>query len=437
MGMKLPVVNYFVIGIATVAFIGLSILQIENLTSSINTNRKIFFQKVDLASTLISENFLTDLNYAILLDSTAHQLEVSGNLNDPQMDQKFREIINPALEAYGLDIAYEYAIYTHKECGEGFEFVMGDSGSSLDFELVNCENPDERGHGWVNLTCSMNYEEDYHLALFFPEQDAYVFAQSRGALVMAVLFILLLIGCFAFTLFVIQKQKKISEIKNDFINNLTHEFKTPIASIALATNMLKRVDSDVNRERRSKYLDLIEQESKRLEGHVDKVLQIAMMDSGNFTLDKQLLDIHKVIENVVDSMSLALLKKKGKIELQLNAAKSLVSADPTHMVNIIYNLIDNAIKYTMDTPQISIATVDREQGIQISIRDNGIGIGEEIQKFIFDKFYRAETGDVHNVTGFGLGLSSVKKIIDAHKGKIDLKSKLNHGSEFRLYFPSN
>ena len=435
--MKNPAVNYFVIGIATIAFIGLCILQVENLTSSLNTNRKIFLQKVDLASSSISEEFLTDTNNPYLLNTAAHQLDVSGKLNDPQMDQKFRNIINPTLEAYGIDIAYEYAIYVHKEFGEGFKFVMGDSGSSLDFELVNCENPDERGHGWVNLTCSKDLGSDYHLALFFPGQDAYVFAQSRGALVMAVLFILLLIGCFAYTLFVIQRQKKISEIKNDFINNLTHEFKTPIASIGLATNMLKRDDSDAKSERRSKYLDLIEQESKRLEGHVDKVLQIAMMDSGNFTLDKQLLDVHEVIEDVVEGMSLALAKRKGEIELQLNAAKSLVSADPTHMVNIIYNLIDNAIKYTTDTPQISITTMDSKQGIQISIRDNGIGLGEEIQKFIFDKFYRAERGDVHNVKGFGLGLSYVKKIINAHKGKIDLTSKLNHGSEFRLYFPSN
>lgn len=433
--MKLPIINYFVIGIATVAFIGLSFLQIENLTSSFDTNRKIFQQKVDLASSSISAVFISDTKNPDLLNATADQLDISGKLNDPEMDRKFREIIDPTLETYGIDIPYEYAVYVHKECGEGFTFVMGDSGSSLDFELVNCENPDERGHGWTNLTCSLEMGGDYHLALFFPGQDAYVFAQSQGALVMAVLFILLLIGCFAYTLFVIQRQKKISEIKNDFINNLTHEFKTPIASIVLATSMLKREDSDVKRER--KYLDLIDQESKRLEGHVDKVLQIAMMDSGNFTLDKQSLDVHEVIKNVVDGMNLALTKRKGKIELLLNASKSTVFADPTHMVNIIYNLIDNALKYTRDTPKISISTLNSDQGIQISIRDNGIGIGEEIQKFIFDKFYRAETGDVHNVTGFGLGLSYVKKIIDAHKGKIDLTSKLNQGSEFRLYFPSS
>ena len=433
--MKSPVINYFVIGTATVAFIGLAFLQIENLTSSFDTNRKIFLQKVDLASSSISQEFLSGTNNTALLVATAQQLDASGKLSDPEMDQRFRNIINPTLEIFGIDTPYEYAIYEHNPSSDGFKFVMGDSGSSLDFELIDCVNPDERGHGWTNLTCSQELGGDYHMALFFPGQDAYVFAQSQGALVMAVLFILLLIGCFAYTLFVIQRQKKISEIKNDFINNLTHEFKTPIASIVLATSMLKRDDYDAERGR--KYLRLIEQESKRLEGHVDKVLQIAMMDSGNFTLDKQQLDVHEVIRSVVDGMSLALAKRKGKIDLRLDAAKSRVFADPTHMVNIIYNLIDNALKYTRDTPQISISTTDSEQGIQISIQDNGIGIGDEIQKFIFDKFYRAETGDVHNVTGFGLGLSYVKKIIDAHKGKIDLTSKLHHGSEFRLYFPTN
>jgi len=237
-----------------------------------------------LASLSISQEFISEANNWNLLVETAYQLGISGELNDPIMDHQLRKIIDPTLKVYGLDIDYEYAIYEHKACGEGFNFVMGDSGSTLDFELVNCENPDERSHGWTNLTCSMDLGGDYHLALFFPGQDAYVLAQSRGALVMSILFILLLIGSFTYTLFVIQRQKKISQIKNDFINNLTHEFKTPIASIVLATNMLKRDHLEVNIERRTKYLDLIDQESKRLEDHVDKVLQIAMMDSGNFTL---------------------------------------------------------------------------------------------------------------------------------------------------------
>ncbi len=224
-------------------------------------------------------------------------------------------------------------------------------------------------------------------------------------------------------------------IKNDFINNLTHEFKTPIASIALATSMLKSNKPSIEKRKRANYLNLIELESKRLEGQVDKVLQIAMIDSGNFTLEKKRLDVHEVIKRVVSSTELVVSKRKGSISLNLNATQSEVMADGTHLVNIIYNLIDNALKYTIDIPEITITTSDHVQGIEISIQDNGIGIGEDIQHYIFDKFYRAESGNIQNAKGFGLGLSYVKKIIEEHKGRIDLRSTLDKGSEFRLYFP--
>ncbi|MEP1097673.1 MAG: HAMP domain-containing sensor histidine kinase [Cyclobacteriaceae bacterium] len=427
---------FLVIGIATIALVGLSVLQIVNLRSSLSTNQQIFSQKVDLASQKISSIFQKNASYPSQLKVAAKRVSKSGQLNDVAMDEKIKEIINPILEGHGLDIPYEYAIYDHKKSGEGFIFVMGDSGEGLDFQLMSCENPNERGHGWADLTCAetCNPTGNYHMALFFPSQDAWVFAQSRGALIMSIIFIGLLIGCFAYTLVVIQRQKKLSAIKNDFINNLTHEFKTPIASISLATSILKS-DKPVDKKKKSNYLNLIELESKRLEGQVDKVLQIAMIDSGNFTLEKKELDVHEVIDRVVESMHLVVSKRNGTIDLKLNATKSVVLADGTHLVNIIYNLIDNALKYTVDVPQIVITTYDSSQGIEISIKDNGIGIGEEIQKYIFDKFYRAETGNVQNAKGFGLGLSYVKKIIEEHKGRIGLNSRPNHGSEFLLYFP--
>ena len=422
-----------VIGIATVALVGLSTLQVQNLRSSLKTNKQIFLQKVDLASGKISHEFLQNKDYTSLLTNAAKRVKKSGQLNDPKMDQVMKSIMDPIFDETGIDIPYEYAVYVHKPMGNGFDFVMGDDGTSLEFELVSCVNPQERGHGWANLTCSSG--GNLHLALFFPGQDAYVFAQSRGALFMSILFIVLLIGCFAYTLIVIRKQKRLSSIKNDFINNLTHEFKTPIASIALATSMLKNNKPNVDHRKKANYLNLIDLETKRLEGQVDKVLQIAMIDSGNFTLEKKTLDVHEVIERVIDSVQLMINKRNGDISLHLNASNSEVSADVTHLTNIIYNLIDNALKYTVDTPKISITTSDSPQGIEISIKDNGIGIGEEIQRYIFDKFYRAESGNIQNAKGFGLGLSYVKKIIEEHKGRISLQSKLNQGSEFRLYFP--
>lgn len=424
---------FLVIGLASIALVGLTVLQIQNLRSSLTTNKQIFLQKVDLAASKISKEFLTNSHYSEQLRQAEHRMRKSNELNDPIMDQHMKNILEPIFAEHGIDLEYEYAVYVHKEETDGFNFVMGDDGASMDFELKSCENPQERGHGWANLTCSTG--GNLHLALFFPDQDAYVFAQSQGALIMSVVFILLLVGCFAYTLIVIRKQKRLSLIKNDFINNLTHEFKTPIASIALATSMLKSDKPEIEKRKKANYLNLIELEAKRLEGQVDKVLQIAMIDSGNFTLEKKRLDVHDVIQRVVESMELMVSKRNGAITLHLNASQSEVMADGTHLVNIIYNLIDNALKYTVDVPQIAITTSDHSQGIEISIQDNGIGIGEEIQRYIFDKFYRAESGNIQNAKGFGLGLSYVKKIIEEHKGRIDLSSQLNQGSEFRLYFP--
>ncbi|MEQ8906102.1 MAG: HAMP domain-containing sensor histidine kinase [Ekhidna sp.] len=422
-----------VIGIATLALVGLSVLQVQNLRSSLKTNKQIFLQKVDLAASQIAHEFVTSPFYADELNKAATRVQQINQLNDAETDALMTSIIDPVFDANGIDLAYEYAVYMHKPEREGFSFVMGDDGASLDFELKNCTNPQERGHGWANLTCSSG--GNMHLALFFPGQDAYVFAQSRGALILSIVFIALLIGSFAYTLIVIRKQKRLSSIKNDFINNLTHEFKTPIASISLATSMLKNENNPLDEDKKSNYLNLIDLESKRLEGQVDKVLQIAMIDSGNFTLEKQQLDVHEVIGQVIESVKLMVSKRNGNISLRLNATKPTVFADRTHLLNIIYNLIDNALKYTVDVPEIAISTSDHPQGIEISIKDNGIGIGEEIQSYIFDKFYRAESGNIQNAKGFGLGLSYVKKIIEEHKGTIALQSKLNQGSEFRLYFP--
>lgn len=432
----------FVIGLASLALIGLAVIQVNNLNSSIETNRHIFLQKVDLCSNKIGDLFNKDHHYASLLFDAVKHVRSTGQMNDPKLDSQLRELVDNVFREFSLDLKYEYAVYKHTdmETPDGapvFSFVLGDEGSSLDFQLRDCTNPQDRGHAWANLTCSRGFVEDegYHMAVFFPNQETYIFAQSSGDLLLSVVFILLLLCCFAYTLIVIQRQKKLSVIKNDFINNLTHEFKTPIASISLATSMLKRKNDEVDERKRANYLNLIENESKRLEGQVDKVLQIAMIDSGNFSLNKKELDVHEIIHRVVASMNLVVNKRKGEIKLQLNASSAKVMADETHLVNIIYNLVDNALKYTIDVPEILITTGDSEQGIEISIKDNGIGMREEIQKYIFDKFYRAESGNVHNVKGFGLGLSYVKKIIEAHSGKIALQSKLNQGSEFRLYFP--
>ena len=259
--------------------------------------------------------------------------------------------------------------------------------------------------------------------------------KNAAMLRITILLLLVLIAAFAYTVITINKQKKLSDLKNDFINNLTHEFKTPIFSISLASGLLKKSDEVRGSEKLIKYAELIDSEGKRLKSQVDKILQMALIDSGNFKLEKKHLDLHELIEKVSGSFGLVIHERQGKLTLDLQAHNNMIYADETHLNNIIYNLLDNAVKYTEDQPEILVSTRDSEQGIEFAIKDNGIGIGEDVQKFIFDKFYRAESGDLHNVKGFGLGLSYVKSVIEAHKGKIKIRSKRNEGSEFNIFLP--
>lgn len=261
-------------------------------------------------------------------------------------------------------------------------------------------------------------------------------SENMAMLRVTVLLLLVLILSFAYTVITINKQKKLSQLKNDFINNLTHEFKTPIFSISLASGLLKRSEKVRESEKLMKYAELIDNEGQRLKSQVDKILQMALIDSGNFKLEKKQLDLHELISKVARNFELVINEREGELRLHLDAARHVIVADETHLNNIIYNLLDNAVKYTDKKPEVTVSTADSEKGIVLTIKDNGIGMGEDVQKFVFDKFYRAESGNLHNVKGFGLGLSYVKSVIDAHRGRIRLNSKRNRGSEFSIFLPA-
>ncbi len=222
---------------------------------------------------------------------------------------------------------------------------------------------------------------------------------------------------------------------NDFINHLTHEFKTPIASIALASKVLQQSGARKLEVAEKNYLQLISKESKRLENQVDKALQIAMADAGNFTLDKKAANLHSIICKVADSCELLLQEKEGRLELRLKAAQPLIEGDPAHLFNLVYNLLDNAIKYSEPPVQVTIRTEQAEEGLLFSIRDNGMGMEEDIQLNIFEKFFRGRSEKTATTKGFGLGLSYVKAIVEAHRGKISFHSQVGRGTEFHILLP--
>jgi two-component system phosphate regulon sensor histidine kinase PhoR len=276
-----------------------------------------------------------------------------------------------------------------------------------------------------------------YLSIYFPHRTSFLFRSLGFMGISSIILTLLVILGFSLTIFVIFRQKRLSEIKNDFVNNMTHELKTPISTISLASQMLN--DNSIPQE--SKNLGnisrIIGDESKRLGYQVEKVLQMAIFDKGRIRLKFKNTDLNDLVQNVITNFDLQVQNQAGSITGELNARDALLEVDPVHMTNVISNLVDNAIKYSGEAPEISIGTFNRDGELVIRVADRGIGIKKEDQRRVFEKFYRVPTGNVHNVKGFGLGLSYVKKIVEEHKGTVEMKSEFGHGTEFEISIPEN
>jgi two-component system phosphate regulon sensor histidine kinase PhoR len=277
--------------------------------------------------------------------------------------------------------------------------------------------------------------QGYYFGVQFPNQNAQLLNQM-GIWTFSSIVLIVVLLFFGYTLFVILKQKRLSEIQRDFINNMTHEFKTPLATISVSTEVLKDPSIIHNPERLNNYTAIIEKESIRLRHHVDRVLQLASSTKDDLTLNKEKIDIHKLIEEVILDFELQIHSKNGEFIKHFSATNSFVNGDMLHLQNAFYNLFDNAIKYATEKPTITIKTEHTKKRISIAITDNGIGIAKENQSRVFENFYRVPTGNVHNVKGFGIGLSYVKTIVDSHQGTITLKSELEKGSTFTITFPT-
>ena len=270
----------------------------------------------------------------------------------------------------------------------------------------------------------------------FPDMNSYIFSSVRF-MIPSIIFTVVLLITFVITLILIFRQKRYSEIKNDFINNMTHELKTPIASISLAAQMMND-DSVTKSEQMSKHLGgIIMEEAKRLRFLVEKVLQMSMFDRNSTTFKKKELDLNEMVENVANSFSLRVEHTGGKIYTQVEAIDSAMYVDEVHFQNVINNLLDNAVKYRkQDQPlDIYIKTWNDDEHLYCSIRDTGIGIKKDSLKKVFDKFYRVHTGNVHDVKGFGLGLAYVKNIVELHNGEIKVDSEYGKGTTFTIKLP--
>jgi two-component system phosphate regulon sensor histidine kinase PhoR len=319
---------------------------------------------------------------------------------------------------------YVYGVFQHSTGN----FIMGTYENYTD-EIVSTSHV-------VSLACVCK-GGNYLLGIYFFNQRGLILSRIIPWLILSIVFLIILVFAFSFSIFSLFRQKKLSQMKSDFVNNMTHEFKTPISTISLASEMLLKPEVIQYPDKTRRYAHVIFDENLRLKNQVEQVLNIAVLDKGDFKLKFREIDVHKTIQSIVKNLCLVMKERKGKIRMNLAASKYTLMADRLHLINIINNVIDNANKYSPESPYISISTSNVNNGILISVEDKGIGIIAENQKNIFKRFYRVPTGNIHDVKGFGLGLYYVKTMVEAHGGRVDLKSEIGKGSRFDLYFPFN
>lgn len=287
----------------------------------------------------------------------------------------------------------------------------------------------------VNLFPNDIIQKNKLLAIYFPEKDTFIYQTLNWLLVLSLIFSIIVLVSFAASIYFILKQKKISEMKSDFINNMTHEFKTPIATIAVAADSVANPKVIENPEKIRYFIDMIKKENIRMNRQVEDILTIARLDKKDFEFKWETVDLHDVISGAIQSISLQVEKRGGKITTQLQAANSFATSDASHIANVIYNLLDNANKYSTGAPEIKIATRNNNKGVIITVEDRGIGMTKAAQSRIFERFYRQTSGNIHNVKGFGLGLSYVKAVIEANQGTVSVHSEPGKGSRFEVFIP--
>jgi len=328
---------------------------------------------------------------------------------------KIEKLISKELKRRGLSTNFEYAVYSND---------LATKIRSRDFSL----NPVST-YG-VPLFVNEDIKTSFQLYVNFSDKKKFVLSSIIGMAILSLVFTGVIIFTYASALRQLHKQRQIAQIKTDFINNMTHEFKTPIATINLALDALKNPKVYDNQELVAKYQNMIREENRRMHTQVENVLRISKLEKDELDLEKQRVILHEVIEDSITHVSLIVENKGGYIKTHFNAHKSSVFASDVHLTNIIVNVIDNAIKYTEGAPEIDIYTENDEDFITLKIVDKGIGMSKSVQKKIFEKFYREQMGDIHNVKGHGLGLSYVKRILDDHNAEIYVESEKGKGSTF-------
>jgi two-component system phosphate regulon sensor histidine kinase PhoR len=409
----------------SVALIGLMVIQVYWIKNAITVRQANFTRSVNEAASIVifrlekiemKHHIRKKIDELSMRSRTCH---VRDSINRMVLDS----LISDELHKKSITTFYEFGVFSSSRN----KMVMIRSNSNPETLL-------EMGYAFTLFPRDMTSKPDY-LVIYFPNERIYLISKMWGMLLISIIMIIIIILSFSYTIFTIIRQKKLSEMKNDFINNMTHEFKTPISTISLACQALSDKDIAKSDDIYRNYINIINEENARLSTMAEKILQSAILDRGQEALKKDYFDLHEVIMDVVKKIGIQVEIKDGKIITAFKAKPSIIYADKIHIINIINNILDNANKYSPQKPLINVSTHNDKNGIVISIEDNGIGISKSNQKKIFEKLFRVPAGDVHDFKGFGLGLSYVKAIVDMHGGNIKLESELKKGTKFDVFLP--
>jgi two-component system, OmpR family, phosphate regulon sensor histidine kinase PhoR len=389
----------------------------QNLGDTSSTFEKL--NEFYLEQERLRQTWLKDMNWR------NYEIQLEDRSLEERIDSAFlAEGLASTFEDLGIDLEFKYSVRTANQ--GNVKFLIG----SPDY------NPSRKKEYYSLLfPYDIVGQQPNYLYVYFPKRSGYLLRATGFTIIPTILLTAVLIAIFTYTILVIFRQKKLSMIKNDFINNMTHELKTPISTISLASQMLED-GSITNTPKTIEHISrVINQESKRLSFQVEKVLQMAVFNEGRLKLKFKEFDVNQTLQTIINNFELRIKNKNGILHSEFNADDPILKGDEVHLTNVVFNLLDNAVKYSNGQPEIIITTLNKNGYFVISVKDNGIGIAKEHHAQIFDRFYRVPTGNVHDVKGFGLGLSYVKKIIDLHNGKIKVDSALNKGTKFSIFLP--
>jgi two-component system, OmpR family, phosphate regulon sensor histidine kinase PhoR len=423
--MKYRNIKLFII-ITSFSLGGLLITQLFWVRKAYLMSSQQFDHRVNLAL----NDVIADLQRSLISRSQS-----CGNMNDgdsvtngkmcilESVDTSYlRRLLGKYTDYHRLDSRFEFAILRTSD-----DSMVYTSNKEIEFAKS----------GEIHKAClsCLCQRDTYHLALVFPLKNRFLFLDLSVWFILSGMFLIIVILSFSYIVFSFIRQKKISEIRDDFMNNMTHEFKTPISTISLASEVLLNADPESSVGRISKYARIIYDENLRMRTQVERVLQMAVLDRGEFQLKRSDINIHDLLKQTIHNLCLERFDKMVNVRYSFNAPIAVVKVDLLHMTNVISNLVENAIKYSTTEPELEIRTTNTNEGISIDFIDNGIGLSAESMKHVFDKFYRVPTGNKHNVKGFGLGLYYVKTVVEAHRGTVIVHSELNKGSRFTVFLP--